>query len=100
MTLQELFKQLRSAEPTRRQFAWIVDIVEPEDDGIENMSHAVANAECELEDKLRTRDGAVFLGTTTTLRNQLLEFSLEQIDSEWAKVCEGIDSLVAIGNCE
>lgn len=90
MILQELFIKLRDNTPNTRQFVWIVDVPEPTDGGIVS---ALSRADCELEDKIRVREDAIYIGTTTSLANQLQLFTLEQITSDWATVCDGVDSI-------
>lgn len=103
MTLQELFVQLRTHTPNRRQFIWIgdiedwiIDIDEPTNSDIVGV---IARSECEVEDKFRDRDG-VFIGTTTSLAEPLQEFTLEQIDADLETVFKGIDSFRAIVSCD
>lgn len=96
MTLQELFVKLRTNTPNRRQFVWITDIgAEEPIDG--DFAGAVGRAKCELEDKIRNRDG-IYIGTTISLAKQLEAFTLERINSDLIKVCEDIDGLAAIAS--
>ncbi len=96
MNLQELFKTLHTNTPSKRQFVWVVAV---ECKTWFDYFGAIANAKCELEDKVRVRDG-VYIGTTISLANQLQAFTLEDIESDWAKVCGGIDSFRAMTSCD
>ncbi|MEG4397341.1 hypothetical protein [Microcoleus sp. BROC3] len=85
MNLKQLMISLAGKpKPDPAQAVWIVNCPDPVND---DFAGAIAQAECELEDKFRYDREGVFLVTTAHLAGSVAHLTAEEIDWDWESVC-------------